>query len=154
MLNEFWREYLENNQERADKKIKSCVCFGSNERDAEAACIRIRNGAKRAEIYPKKGYRCALNGAPEPGDLNIITNWKGEPAALVETTGVRVVRIAELSNALCALEGDCATVEEWNEKRLPNVRQEAEELGIDFDGDMELIVEEFHLIYVGREASV
>lgn len=150
MMNEFWNSYLKANGGNENKKVKSCICFGATEKDAAQACERIRSGAKRAAIYPRKGYRCALNGTPEPGDLNIVINWKGEAEAVIETTGIRLIRLAEMTDAICALEGNHADLESWNERQLPSIRAEAEELGVDFDDDMDLIVEEFHLVFAGE----
>jgi len=150
MMNEFWNGYLKTNAKNENKKVKSCICFGTSEKDAALACEKIRSGMKRAAIYPRKGYRCALNGTPEPGDLNIVINWKGDPEALIETTGIRLIKLGEMTDAICALEGVCTDMDSWNEKQLPSIRAEAEELGIDFNDNMDLIVEEFHLIYSGE----
>ena len=147
MMNEFWNEYLKNSGEGSVKKAKGCICFGASEKDADSACERICSGAKKADIYPKHGYRCAMSGTPEPGDMNIVTNWKGEAVALIETVGIRMVKLGELTDAICALEGDCATLEEWQQLRQPSIRAEAEELGVKFDDQMDLIVEEFRLVY-------
>ena len=154
MINEFWNEYLKNSRANEARKAKSCICFGATEKDAAAACEKIRNGVKKAEIYPRKGYRCALNGTPEPGDLNIVTDWKGDAVALIETTGIRLLKLGELTDSVCALEGDFTSIEEWNESRLPSIRAEAEELGITFDEKMDLIVEEFRLVYARGGESV
>lgn len=154
MMNEFWNEYLKNSGAADIKKAKGCICFGANEKDAAAACEKICCGAKKAEIYPKNGYRCAMSGAPEPGDLNIVTDWKGEAVALIETAGIRLVKLGEMTDALCALEGDCAALEEWQEKRMPSIRAEAEELGLAFDDRLELIVEEFRLVYSRETGKV
>ena len=152
MMNEFWNEYLKNNAGSDAKKAKSCICFGTSEKDADAACKKICAGVKRAAVYPRKGYRCSLNGTPEPGDMNIVIDWKGDAVALIETTGIRLIKLGEMTDAICALEGDCATLEEWSEKQLPSIKAEAEELSINFGDDMDLIVEEFHLVYTRNNA--
>ena len=153
MMNEFWNEYLKTSPEGEKRKAKSCICFGVTEKEAQIACENICRGVKRAAVYPRKGYRCALNGAPEPGDMNIVTDWKGGAIALIETTGVRLIKLGDMNDAVCALEGDCASVDEWNEKQLPSIKAEAEELGVDFNDDMDLIVEEFRLVYARENAS-
>lgn len=147
MMNEFWNEYLKNSGTANVKKAKACICFGASEKDAASACEKICAGAKKAEIYPRNGYRCAMSGMPEAGDLNIVTDWMGNPVALIETTGVRAVKLGDVTDEMCKLEGDCASFEEWQEKKMPSIRLEAEELGVIFDDDMDLIIEEFRLVY-------
>lgn len=142
MIKQYWKEFCKNTG-RGDAAYAGILCFGTDVHAASNALEKIREGVKRVAIYPACGYRYAMSGDAKVGDLNIVTDWQGNPCEVIETVSVEKRRISELTDEICSLDGDFQSHAQWIEARKPILKMEMEELGQEFDEDVEVIVEIF-----------
>ena len=144
MIQKFWNNYLAERGSRAE--LKGTICFGENRDIADALANAAACGKKTVMTYPENGYRTAMKGMPQIGDLNIAVNWAGEPVCVLETVKVSRIRFCEADEGLCAAEnGD---PESWKQEKEAECKRELEELGAEFDENISLIVEEFRCVFL------
>ncbi len=137
-VNSFFSEFL--NRTGKNVKMAGTVCFGMDAKAADRAIRLIIAGEKRAMIYPKNGYRTSMHARPAVGDLNVVVDWNGEPACVIETTAVNEMAVGEISDRQIALAADYADVAAWRDGAI---KTEIEELGGSFDDETPIIIEEF-----------
>lgn len=145
MLKTFWKNYQE--KEHDERSYTGVICFGTSLAQASEAIQLILDGRKTLMVYPANGYKTAMKGTAKQGDLNIITGWNGEPAAVIETTEVCELCYANLTDEICRADAACEGTEDWHEKYQPAIKLEIEELGNEFNDETIMIVEKFKLIY-------
>lgn len=78
--------------------------FGGTPAEADALLDLVLTGAKTATCTPYADYEAAGEPLPEPGTMSILLGGSGRPRALLVTTGVRVVPLAEVDTADVDLE--------------------------------------------------
>lgn len=147
MIQSYWKEFLAHTNRAENAKCAGVVCFGMDEKTCVSAVERILRSEMRCRIYPADGYRKAMSGEAKPGDVNIVTDWKGVPCAVIETINVQTLTISALTDEICALEGMQNDLEAWKEKQMPLIKTEIEELGGILDDDTLVTVEEFRKVY-------
>lgn len=147
MIQNYWKDFLASTNRESDEKCSGVICLGMDAKTCAAASEKILSGKMHCRIYPADGYRKAMSGEARTGELNIVTDWKGEPCAVIETTGVRMLSVSGLTDEICASEGLYADLATWKEKQLPYIKTEVEELGSVFDDATVLTVEEFRTVY-------
>lgn len=126
-------------------ELKGTICFGESLEAANAAAEAAACGKKSLMTYPENGYRTAMKGMPEEGDLNIVVNWAGEPVCVIETVKVSRIRFCDADASVCVAE--MPDSESWKEAKEAECKRELEELGDAFDENIMLVAEEFRSIY-------
>ena len=147
MIQKYWQEFLANAKRDESAKCAGMICFGMDADACKNAVEKILSGEMCCRIYPKDGYRKAMSGEAKAGELNIVVDWNGAPQAVIETTGVREIRVGELTDEICAMEGIQSNLTDWQEKQMKLIKTEVEELGGEFDEATPLTIEEFKTIY-------
>lgn len=145
MIRKFWNDCT--GRIGLDAEYAGTICFGENADEANNAIQDIVRGEKKGYIYPENGYRSAMKGVAKLGQINIVVDWQDMPHAAIETIAVRRVKLAELTNEICALDGSGMDLEKWQMQRLPAIKTEIEELGNALDDETSLVVEEFRMVY-------
>lgn len=139
-VNSFFREFLNRTGRAANTDMAGTVCFGMDAEAANRAIDLILSGDRRAMIYPLNGYRTSMHAHPEAGDLNVVTDWNGAPACVIETTAVHTAAAGSVTDAQVALAAEYADAAAW---RAGAIKTEIEELGGVFDDAVPVIIEEF-----------
>lgn len=141
---EFWGGFL------AAKGISGArydeICFfGSSEAESETQLKLIRRGKKRAAVSP-----CAQGAVlPKKGQLKIVVDWDGAPNCVVKTTGVKVMRLCDITAE--QMQRECgAEIDSWQENKRAEFIANAEKTGVEYSEDMKIIYEEFRLEYKGK----
>ena len=143
-MQNFWKRFQQESG-RENAALKGTICFGDNHDFADAAAEAAANGKKTAMTYPENGYRTAMKGMAQVGDLNIVVNWAGEPVCVIETVKVEKIRFNEADETIRAAEyADAAS---WSETKEAECKRELEELGGEFDENIMLVAEEFSSIF-------
>lgn len=147
MIQKYWKRYLEANN--LDKKLdyKGTLCIGDSLAAASQNCDEIVAGRKTLISYPENGYRVAMKGMPVIGEHNIIVDWQGKPACIIETTSVLRCAFNKVSSELCKAEMPDADFDEWQEKKEAELKREVEELGGAFSEEMPLVLESFRVVW-------
>lgn len=147
MIQNYWKEFLTNTNRENEEKYTGIICFGMDAQTCTTANEKILSGEMHRRIYPENGYKKAMSGESGIGELNIVTDWKGMPCAVIETTGVYKLQVSELTDEICAGGGLYPSLEIWKEKQMPLIKTEVEELGNAFHDTTLLTVEEFKTVY-------
>jgi len=147
MIQNYWKDFLANTKRETGVKCAAVVCFGMDAKTCNGAVDRILSGDMGCRIYPANGYRKAMSGEAQAGELSIVADWQGVPCAVIETTNVRTMPVSELTDEICALEGIQPDLALWKEKQLPFIKTEIEELGGELLDSTLVTVEEFKLVY-------
>jgi len=145
MIQNFWKQYQEKTQDKRD--YTGAFCFGTSAEQAADALRLILSGRKTLMVYPANGYKTAMKGNAKPGDINIVTSWNGEPAAIIETTDVTEMPYSKITDEICRADAASESFADWRESFQPAIKLEIEELGGEFDDDTIMVVEKFKLVY-------
>jgi uncharacterized protein YhfF len=114
--------------------------FGDNAELSERLIALVGSGKKVATCG---ALRDVLNGEPmpSPGRRDIVLDWSGQPALVVETIEVVTCRFSEVTEAMALAEGEDDSLEGWREGH----RRYFERNG-GFSPDMDVVWERFVLV--------
>jgi len=121
--------------------------FGMTEDMANDLLKLVLAGKKRATASSFLGY-----GDDEPlpkvGEISVITDWKGTPGCVIQTTNVRIIPYCEITYDIAKLEGEDDTLESWQKNHEAFFREEGQQLGYTFTEDMPVVFEEFKVVEI------
>ncbi len=127
--------------------------FGDSEALADELLQLVLIGQKRATCALARWYQQPGARFPEPGDLSLILDGRGQPACVIRTTKVEVkpVREADAEFAWIEGEGD-RSFEYWWDGHIAYWHREAEREGFAFSEDLPACFEQFELAWVPDQA--
>lgn len=112
----------------------------------------ILAGEKTTTASLVVGYEHENEPLPKPGERQVVVNSAGDPVAVIETTEVRVLRLADvdLDHALGEGEG-YASVAEWRAGHeefwhSAQVREEMDDPEFTVDDDTLVVAQRFRLV--------
>ncbi len=146
-LESFWQTFLHNTGRGPLLRYASTYHFCSTPDLAHTLLELVLQGKKRATSSSLLAYEMEGDRLPQPGDLNVLTEFDGTPRCVIETTKVTVVPFREMTCALCRLEGEDDTLESWQRSHTKAFTEESREVGFAFTPDMPVVFEEFRLVY-------
>lgn len=131
--------------------------FGEDEETANGTLAQILDGSKRmtSSVYcylePEPGLPLEEQLAyPKVGDLNVITDWDGNPKCIVRTTDVRIMEYGSVPFEIARLENGDETLEDWQISRAGVFEGETiDVLGMadsSLDGYTKLFLEVFEVV--------
>ncbi|WP_336049504.1 ASCH domain-containing protein [Streptomyces sp. CA2R101] len=112
----------------------------------------VLSGAKTATTGLLTEYECGEEPLPSAGQRSAVPDSAGRPAAVIELTGVRVVRLAEVDRAHARAEGEGhTTVATWRAAHEafwhgPDVRKELGDPDFTVDDDTPVVLETFRIV--------
>ena len=112
----------------------------------------ILSGAKTTTSGLLLGYERDGEPLPRPADRWVVIDSAGEPAALIEVIGVRVIRLADVDLAHAVGEGEgFATVAEWRSGHeafwhSDEARAELGDPAFTVHDDTRIVAERFRLV--------
>lgn len=122
--------------------------FCSDEKKANTCALLILNGEKTASSSLKAWYEHFNEEQPKVGNLQVVTNWTGEPICIIEITEVLNIKFAEVNEEIAFLEGEGSkTLDEWKDTHKQVFISESNEIGINFSEDSIVIVEKFKVVF-------
>ena len=116
--------------------------FGDSPEMAEQLLRLILSGKKRATCWA-----CLEEAAPEQGSLTAVTDWAGESGCIIETVRAQVMRFSEMTWELARREGEDECFASWREGHRRFFTEEGQREGYAFSEDMEIIFEEFRVVW-------
>lgn len=124
--------------------------FGKDEETANRTLEQILDGSRRMtstlyyylELEPDLPIEEQM-GYPKVGELNVITDWEGNPKCVIKTTDARVMEYGNVPYEIARLEQGDETLEDWQISR-GEVFQE--EIGKLLDSYTKLFLETFEVI--------
>ena len=117
--------------------------FGDSPQMAEALLSLILSGRKRATCWA----RVNEEQPPENGALTVVTDWSGGAGCVIETVRAQVVRFGDMTWALAQKEGEDESLGSWRENHIRFFSEESAREGYSFSEEMEIIFEEFKVVW-------
>lgn len=143
----FWDTFLIEKNLDKDTTYESYYHFELSEYWANELLRLVLIGQKRATASSYDSYIIEGQKLPKIGDLNIVTDFDGNPKGVIETTQVTILPFKDLTFDIVKREGEDDTLESWQEGHIKFFTAEGKELGYTFSDDMKVVFEDFKLIY-------
>ena len=115
--------------------------FGDNEDLCRELTALARAGRKTATCEALEVFFETGAALPEVGRKDIVLNWDGTPALVIETRQVDWVRFKDVSEEFALAEGEDDSLASWRESH----RRYFERNGV-FSDDMLLVCERFRVV--------
>ena len=145
---EFWKRFLRETGRGEDVICSEVFAFAEGETASWLAELTLA-GRKRATTSCLEAYRAEGEALPERGELSVVTDGKGEPKCVIETTEVTVLPFGEVTWALCSREGEDECIETWRETHRRIFTEEGRRLGYAFTDETRVVFEDFRVIWRG-----
>lgn len=150
---QFLNTYLETltAAERDKYTSFSADYFCADEKNANICADLICDGIKTATCSMKYWYESEGETMPSVGHLQVVTNWSGEPVAIIETTAIRECRYADVTAEFAAAEGEGdRSLVWWRKAHWDFFAEECREIGIRPSEDMLLVLEWFKVVFIPK----
>ncbi|HKJ28388.1 MAG TPA: ASCH domain-containing protein [Anaerolineales bacterium] len=122
--------------------------FCANEEDANVCARLVRSGDKRATASLLWAYEAEEEPLPQVGELAVITDWDGEPQAVIEITSVEVRPFGEVDEAFAFEEGEGdKSLAYWRKVHWQAFTPDCEALGVQPSEEMPVVLERFRVVY-------
>ena len=139
---EMLREYLSAKGRETDENAVEIGPFGDSPEMADELLRLILSGRKRATCWARLD-----DEPPAAGALTVATDWEGKAGCVLETVRAQTLRFSEVTWELARREGENDCMEGWREEHIRFFREEGLREGYRFSGDMEIIFEEFKVVW-------
>jgi len=143
----FWNAFINATNRDVNSKYVDCFHFDNTEEWANRLLGLVLVGQKRATASSVYFYECRKMPLPKIGDLNIITDWKGNPRCVIETTNVTVLPFKDMTFEICKREGEDENLESWQKGHIHFFTEDGQTEGYQFTWDMPIVFEDFEVIY-------
>ncbi len=144
----FWDAYQATLGHDIAGRFYESFYFADSEKSADALAELVLAGTKRATACSVWGLTAENKPAPQPGSLSIMTNWAGEPLAILETRSTKIVAFDEVDEAFAATEGEGdGSLAYWREAHWAFFGRECQHLGLTPDPQMPVLCEVFEVVY-------
>ncbi len=146
----FLANYLKtlNPEDRINCQNVEADYFCADEKNANICADLILRGEKTATCSLKYWYESGLEPMPKIGDLQVVTDWNGNPASIIETTHVSECEFSEVTSEFAAAEGEGdKSLDWWRKAHWDFFSAECEAQGIQPSASMVLILEKFKVVY-------
>ena len=116
--------------------------------DPDGLAQLVLSGEKTATCSALCFYEMDNERLPAQGDISVILNSKDEAVCIIETTKVYISRFDQVtaSHALKEGEGD-KSLEYWRKVHEEFFTNELKEIDLRFDKNMNLVCEEFEVVW-------
>lgn len=145
-----WHSYLSTLGETPETATQplSSWHFCDNAADANECAELVRQGIKTATAPSLWYFEVRNEPIPQPGDLHVITDWKGEAQCIICTTRVEVVPFDEVTAEHAAAEGEGdRSLEFWRRVHWEYYHRELEGSPLAPQDDMPIVCERFEVVY-------
>ena len=124
-----------------------CFHFELTEKWANELLRLVLIGQKRATCSSMRSFEIDGEALPKPGDLSVVTDWDGNPRCVIETTQITIMKFSDMTYDICQREGEDECLETWRDGHARFFTAEGKETGYEFSEDMEIVFEDFKVVY-------
>jgi uncharacterized protein YhfF len=125
--------------------------FGDSEAMADELARHAITGTKRGTTSLAWAIEFDGKKLPAPRDLTIVTDWKGKPQCIIETTVVEMVAFEAVTEQFAAIEGEGdGSLGHWQEVHWAYFGRECRRVGKIATPWMPVVCEQFAVVYPGR----
>ncbi|MEM6297746.1 MAG: ASCH domain-containing protein [Bacteroidota bacterium] len=150
----FWQAFQKRNPEHGNFPCPEPWHFCDNQKDADECADLVVRGIKQATSPSVWWYEKNQHDFPEVGELNVITNWAGEPKAVIQTTKLEFVSYQEVTAAYAFVEGEGdRSLEYWRKVHWEYFQREMSPYGEHPTPEMIIVCEYFQTVYTNNELT-
>ncbi len=147
-IEDFWKRFKRSYPTYANEAQPATFYFCDNQTDADECARLTAAGTKQATSTSLWWFEKNGEPLPEPGSLYIITNWQGNPVAIVKTVAVSLVKFKDITANYAAIEGEGdLSLNYWKEVHWTYYAREMQTSGQQPDQDMLIVCEQFKTIF-------
>lgn len=143
----YWKSFQEGNSEYGDCKQPQSYFFCDNKKDADECAELVVKKIKQATTTSVWWFDKNKESLPKVGDIAIVTNWDGEPRAIIRTTKVEITKYKDITAAYAFIEGEGdKTLSYWRKVHWEYYANEMNQFDEFPSEEMELVCEYFETI--------
>ncbi len=147
-MTEYWKNFQENNIEYENTSQPQSFYFCDNKKDADECAELVVKKIKQATSPSVQWFKKYNEPFPKVGDIAIVTNWEGNPKAIIRTTKVEIVKYKNITPEYARLEGEGdKTLEYWKKVHWIYYQNEMKKFNEFPTEDMEIVCEYFETIW-------
>lgn len=147
-INLYWEEFQINNGEYLDIEQPQTFFFCDNKKDADECAELVVQKIKQATSPSVWWFEKNKEPLPKKGDIAIVTNWNGEPKAIIRTTKVEIVKFKDITPKYAHTEGEGdRTLAHWKKVHWDFYQNEMKTFNESPSEDMEIVCEYFETIW-------
>ena len=147
-VEKLWKDFLSKNPHNRIKDIPESIYFCDNEKDADECADLVAQGIKQATATSLWWFKKNNESLPEIGDQFIVTDWKGNAKAIIQTAKIELVPFNKVTAEFAETEGEGdKSLKYWKEVHEAYYKREMEPSGDKFDENMIIVCEYFKTIF-------
>ncbi|WP_026702904.1 ASCH domain-containing protein [Salibacterium aidingense] len=143
----FWNDYCEKHEVEPGQAV-DVFSFGES---ADELADLVKQGKKTATCSVYAEYEWEREPLPKKGDLRIVLDAQGDPAAVIRITEVAITPMKEVPEAFALAEGEGDYNTWWNAHET-FFRQLLESHGSGFSENMLVVCERFEMVHSADES--
>lgn len=147
----FWDRFLTQKHLPKDTTYLESFYFDITKESANHLCDLVLKGIKRATASSLYHYEATGESMPKVGDYSIVTDYDGNPYAVIQTTKISIIPYKDLTFDIVKREGEDETLESWQEKHQRFYEIDGNQSGYTFDQNMPVVFEDFEVVYQEKE---
>jgi uncharacterized protein YhfF len=142
----FWAEFCAATGETGGPA--DVYAFGDSPALADQLLALVLSGRKTATTEMVARFTADEVALPRPGDLCVVTDGDGHPAAVVRTVDLRVGPMSSVEDAFAWAEGEGdRSVKSWQRDHEAYFRRTCRDLGLAYSPDLEVVFEQLELVW-------
>lgn len=149
---EFWMMAIQSGGVPEGTVCKRCSYFGETPEESTNELQRLLWGEKTAVSHCIPWYLRNMQPLPKLGDYTIITDFYGNPAAVVKTVEVTLEAAPDIPRELAEKER-AGGYEEWYQWRQDRNRRLAQQSGFPYVEDLGVLMEEIQVVFPVRDEN-
>lgn len=144
----FWQAFAQSRAVDPTSRFLEAFHFDDNEPGANELAALVVNGRKRATAALLWAYDLEGKRVPEPSDLSIVTDFRGNEVCIIEILRVDIVPFAQVSAEFAATEGEGnGSLEYWRRAHEAYFGRECKRIGRTPGPDMPVVCERFEVVF-------
>lgn len=149
-LSAYWQKFLSILPAESPYRTRAYTSegWGDSPELADELGDLIARGIKTASCSALWEWEAEGKPIPQPGQLTIVLDGRGEPLCIVETTEVTVRRYDEVDAEFAQAEGEGDfSLEYWRQAHRNFFSRFLPKIGREFSEEMPLVCERFQVVY-------
>lgn len=102
----YWKNFQNRVPAYRDLGVPPSYYFCDNQKDADECAELVERGIKQATTHSLWWFQTHNEKRPTVGDLAVVTDWDGNPKAIIKTTKIRIVKFKDISEQYAFIEGE------------------------------------------------
>lgn len=144
---DYWNLFQQQNPEFKNLPEPSSFYYGDNKKVADECAGLVINKIKQATSPSMWWFEKNNEPLPQAGDLAIVTDWDGNPKAIVKTIRIEIVRFKDISPEYARIEGEGdGSLAYWKKEHWNYYANEMKAFGEYPTEEMEIVCEYFETI--------